>query len=369
MRTNYCLVFDAHQDLAFNILNFNRDYTQSAAEIRQQEHDIKSEAPNQIGDTLLGWQDYLKGQVAVIFATLFAAPLRRNPWDWNTQHYANRAQAYDRYRSQLDEYHRLADEHADKFLLIQVQKDLVDVLTPWQRKETENLKVGLVVLMEGAEGIREPAELEMWWEEGVRLIGPAWAGTRFCGGTGEPGPLTKEGYALLDAMASFGFVLDLSHMDERAALEALDHYPGTIIVSHANARALLQGSDSNRHLTDRQIAGVLERDGVIGVVPYNKFLQVGWKTVDGRLAVSLQQVVEHIDYICQMAGDAKHVGIGSDFDGGFGWQSVPAEINTIADLQKLVPLLEKRGYSSEDIARIMGYNWRSVLEKVLPEVV
>jgi membrane dipeptidase len=83
----------------------------------------------------------------------------------------------------------------------------------------------------------------------------------------------------------------------------------------------------------------------------------------------LELVVDHIDYICQLAGDAKHVGIGTDFDGGFGLQSVPAEINTIADLQKLVPLLKKRGYTENDITAIMGENWLSLLKETLPKSV
>jgi membrane dipeptidase len=201
----------------------------------------------------------------------------------------------------------------------------------------------------------------------VRIIGPAWAGTRFCGGTGEPGPITNEGYHLLDGMAGFGFILDISHMDEKAALQAIDFYPGTMIASHANASALLDDPDSNRFLSDRLIEGLLERDAVIGVVPYNRFLVSRWKKSDGRQAVTLDHLVAQIDHVCQMAGDAQHVGIGSDFDGGFGVQSVPAEIDTIADLQKIVPLLAQKGYTEGHIAAIMGQNWLSILNENLPE--
>ena len=222
------------------------------------------------------------------------------------------------------------------------------------------------MLMEGAEGVRSPAELEEWYTGGLRLIGPAWAGTRFCGGTREPGPLTAEGHALLEGMAQFGFILDLSHMDEKAALQALDVYPGNIVATHANALALLKGSDSNRHLSDRVLQGLLERDGISGVVAYNGFLRADWKRGDRRDLVGLRQVAAQIDYICQMAGDARHVGLGSDFDGGFGWQSVPAEINTIADLQKLAPLLEEMGYTQADIAAILGENWIARLRATLP---
>jgi membrane dipeptidase len=83
--------------------------------------------------------------------------------------------------------------------------------------------------------------------------------------------------------------------------------------------------------------------------------------------VPLDRVAAHIDYICQIAGDARHAGIGSDFDGGFGRQSAPDGIDTIADLQKLVPLLSRRGYSESDVAAILGENWLALLRRTLPE--
>jgi membrane dipeptidase len=236
-----------------------------------------------------------------------------------------------------------------------------------ERLSQQPLPVGLVMLMEGAEGVRHPGELAEWWQLGVRIIGPAWAGTRFCGGTREPGPMTKEGFELLEVMAEIGFVLDVSHMDEQAVLQALDAYPGTIIASHSNAAALLKGVDTNRHLSDQAITGLLERDAVIGTVIHNKFLKPGWAIADGRHQVTLQDVVAQIDYTCQRAGDSLHAGIGTDFDGGYGWQSVPGEIDTIADLQKLAALLFEKGYQEDDIAAILGRNWLDRLKRILPE--
>ena len=358
------LIVDAHQDLAWNILTFGRDYTRSAVETRQLERQTKTPAYN--GDTLLGWADYQQGNVAVVFSTLFSCPARKQLGEWDTQTYRDDAEAHRRYSVQLDAYHRLVDENPGKFRLLQTQSDLSETITQWENRNVENPPVGLVVLMEGAEGVRSIGELEMWWERGVRIIGPAWAGTRFCGGTGEPGPLTQAGYRLLEGMAEYGYILDISHMDEDAVLQALDAYPGTIIASHSNASVLLKGMESNRFLSDRVIQGLLERNAVIGVVLYNRFLVPGWTKRDGRHVVTLEHVVAQIDYICQMAGDAHHVGIGSDFDGGFGVQSVPADIATIADLQSLVPLLAQKGYTEEDIAIIMGRNWLNILKENLP---
>ena len=397
MPSSPLLLIDAHQDLAWNALTFGRDYTRSAAETRAQEAATGSLAPDRNGDTTLGWPDYQRGNVAIVFSTLYVSPAKQKMGDWDTEFYRDYNEAHNRYMKQVDFYHKLTDTHPDQFRLLQTRADLQNHLTQWdehlprlaayraqeaerqQSGEPTNPRtdeptlppsapVGLVILMEGAEGVREPAELEEWWARGARLIGPAWAGTRFCGGTREPGPLTKDGYALLEGMAAFGFTLDLSHMDAEAALQALDTYPGTIIASHANANALLKDFPTNRHLPDEVIRGLLERDGVIGVVPANGFLKVGWQRASGsrKEEVTLQHVVAHIDYICQMAGDAKHVGIGSDFDGGFGLQAVPAEVDTIADLQKLAPLLAEKGYSDADIANILGLNWQRILGKTLP---
>jgi membrane dipeptidase len=361
------LIIDAHQDLAWNILTFGRNYTLSAAETRKREQNTLAQYVNE--DTLLGWPDYQRGKVAVVFSTLFAAPVRSKLGEWDRQCYASDEEAHMRYSMQMDVYDRLVDEHPEKFQKIEICSDLQSVLTHWQRIDIEDHPVGLVILMEGAEGVREPAEVEQWYQRGVRIIGPAWAGTRFCGGTREPGPLTKEGFALLEHMAEFHFTLDLSHMDEKAALQALDFYPGAIVASHANCLALLNESSSNRHLTDRVIQGLLERGGTIGIVPANGFLRPNWVEAGGRSSVTLEYFVAHLDYVCQMAGDALHVGIGSDFDGGFGLQSVPAEIDTISDIRKIIPILKQKGYTENDIDAILGRNWLVHLQKTLPEAV
>jgi membrane dipeptidase len=223
--------------------------------------------------------------------------------------------------------------------------------------------------MEGADGIQSPDELGEWWDLGLRMIGLAWAGTRYAGGTGEPGPLTEEGRRLLSAMADFNFMLDLSHMDEAAALESLDRYEGPVMATHSNCAALMPGAETNRHLPDHVIRGLIERQGVIGVIPLNTFLKVGWlrKSGSAREEVPLETLIAHIDHICQLAGNAKHAGIGSDFDGGFGLQSIPPELDSIADLQLIASRLIARGYSETDAADILGGNWLRFLREHLPK--
>jgi membrane dipeptidase len=360
------ILVDAHEDIAYNILSFGRDYTRAAAETRRIEKENASPAPERNGETLLGWPDYQRGRAAVVFGTLFVTPIRRREDEWETQVYADFDQAHRLYRTQLDAYNKLADNHPGQFRLIGSRADLEAVLTHWADPTVEDHPVGLVPLMEGAEGVRTPSELEQWWEWGVRVIGPAWAGTRFCGGTHDPGPLTDDGKALLETMAELGFTLDLSHMDKQSVRQSLDLYPGPIIASHANAAALLPGYAGNRQLVDEVIQGILERDGIIGVVPFCKFLNPDWKTGDPRDSITLETLAAHVDHICQMAGDARHVGLGSDFDGGFGLSGVPAGIDTIADLQKLGPVLASKGYNDEQVAAVLGGNWLRHLKTYLP---
>jgi membrane dipeptidase len=362
------LIIDAHEDLAWNMLTFGRDYRRSAAETRQLESNTAT--PSRNGHTLIGWPDYQRGQVGLVFSTLFIAPKRYQSGLWDSQVFREGSDARRLYHAQIDCYRRLADQNPDFFRLITHKEDLRSVLKVWEGGPSDfptvTHPVGLVMLMEGAEGIEDPGELEEWWQSGVRILGPVWAGTRFCGGTQEPGNFTSDGFALLDKMAELGFTLDISHMTESSALQALDRFPGTIIASHANARVLLKNGKGERHFTDPVIRNLIERGGVMGVIPYNRFLLPDWSISDGRQAVPLSMLAAQIDYICQIAGDAFHTGLGTDFDGGFGWPSVPDEINTIADLQKLGPLLQERGYQIADIDNILGNNWKHMLERSLP---
>jgi membrane dipeptidase len=359
------LIIDAHEDLAYNVLNFGRDYLRAAVDTRRIEKETHSAAPQHNGETLLGWPDYQRGRVAVVFSTLFATPERYREGEWEKVSYGDADQAERLYRSQLDIYHDWEDRHPDAFRLIGNQAGLADLVGHW-KEDGPTHPVGLVPLMEGAEALHSPGELAGWWQAGLRIIGLAWAGTRFCGGTREPGPLTAEGRALLDGMADLGFTLDLSHMDELSARQALDRYPGPIIASHANAAAVALHYEGNRQLPDAVIKGIIARQGVIGVIPYCRFLDYSWKKGDRRDPITLQTLAVHIDHICQLAGDARNVGLGSDFDGGFGLASVPADVDTIADLQSLGAVLSARGYNESDVAAVLGGNWLHHLQTCLP---
>lgn len=349
------------------MLTYGRDYTRPVHETRRLESGTLT--PELNGDCTAGWPEYQRGQVATVFATLFATPARKKEAG-DIIFYPDYETAHRLYRNQIDVYRKLTDSHPDKFRLISSSREVDSVIEQWSKpvKDDEGHPVGLIFLMEGADGIRSPHELAEWYDLGLRIIGLAWAGTRYSGGTSEPGPLTEEGRKLISAMMDYNFILDLSHMDEAAALESLDRYEGPVMATHSNCAALMKGSETNRHLPDDVIRGLIEREGVIGLIPLNTFLKVGWLRKSGsrREEVPLDALIAHIDHICQLAGDANHAGIGSDFDGGFGLQSIPRELDTIADLQMIASKLIERGYSESDAENILGGNWLRFLRKHLP---
>lgn len=347
-------IIDGHLDLAYNACTLGRDVRRPVAEIRRQ--DMQDPPPGNPGTCLVSIPALREGKIAVIGSSIFVAPARkRDPQDAATYHNAEEAHALG--VEQLDFYRRLADED-DRVTLIKTRADLEQVFTSL---ETEHPQVGLFIVMEGADPIRTPGELRWWIERGLRGVGLTWAaGTRYAGGNSVPGPLTDAGTELLQAMADVNLLLDLSHLWEEAAYAALDQYPGPIVATHANPRAFL---DSPRHLSDTLIQRLAARGGLMGILPCNRMLDGTWSRGDPRLP--LTKVVEAIDYVCQLVGSAKHVGIGSDLDGGFGRESVPAGIETIADLKKIAPLLADRGYADDDIERIFYRNWSQILQQAL----
>lgn len=350
-------IVDAHEDIAWNTLVLGRDVRRSALETRRLEED--TDVPRRNGLCMVGLPEWLTGGVAIVFGTIFVSPVRRGIPKAHT--YATAEEAHTLAQAQLDYYHRLADE-CDQIALVRNRADLDAVLTSW---ESETPQVGIVLLMEGADPVREPAEAEMWFERGLRLVGLSWAaGSRYAGGNAAPGRLTDAGSELLAVMADLGLIVDVSHLAEESFFEVLDRFDGWIVATHANPRARVPGP---RQLSDEMIRRLAERDSVIGIVPYNLFLRPGWSKGDAKDAVTVADVAAAVDHVCQVVGDAARVGLGSDFDGGFGAESAPAEIDTVADLARIGPALGELGYGDEEIAAVLGGNWLRVLRAALPE--
>lgn len=354
------LLIDAHEDIAWNMMCYGRDYTQPALTTRARE--AGTPIAGDTGAAMLGLPEWLAGNVALIFATTFSMPRRSKFYSSFSAAYTTPDEAFTIAMRQIDVYRRLAEEN-QHFRLVHTQPDLEAALATWQGEQER--QIGLVLLMENADPIRKPDEVARWYGEGLRVIGPAWEGTRYCGGTGEPGPLTGDGVRLLKHMQDLNMVLDTSHMAEQAFFQALDRYGGPVIASHSNPRRYV---DIDRNLSDDMIRALIQRDGVIGIVPFNSFLVPGWsrRRGDPKDATQISTIVQHIDYVCQRAGNARHVAIGSDFDGGFGAESAPAGIDTVADLSKIAGGLRGAGYSPEDIEAVMHGNWLRILRQSLP---
>ena len=164
-------------------------------------------------------------------------------------------------------------------------------------------------------------------------------------------------------MEKLNFILDVTHLCDDAFWQAIDHFDGHIWASHNNCRAIV---DHNRQFSDDQIKVLIERDAVIGAAFDAWMLVPNWKRKQSTpvaMNCDLEKVIDNIQHICQLAGNTRHVAIGSDLDGAFGKEQCPYDLETIADLQKIPALLKKRGFSSEDINNIMHGNWLRFLRK------
>jgi membrane dipeptidase len=205
----------------------------------------------------------------------------------------------------------------------------------------------------------------LWFADGVRCASLVHYGTgAYAVGTGSTGPLTRRGIELLAEFRRLGIILDVTHLCDESFDQALDAYDGPVLASHNNCRALVPG---DRQFADAQIRRLIERGAVIGVALDAWMLFPGWKTGETpRAHVRLEAVVDHIDHICQLAGNCRHVGIGSDLDGGYGTEQMPTGLESIADLQKLDAMLAERGYADGDIDQVFYGNWHRFFREHLP---
>jgi membrane dipeptidase len=358
------IIIDGHQDIAWNYFNNRRDFRRSAREHRRRETDPVF--VQRFGRCMVGLPEEIEGRVALTNGTIFVAPT------WSRMHpdeivlYDTPDDAYREGTRQLEYYHKLAELH-EQIVVVQSQADLDTVLASWQDdKDPGERLFGIVILMEGADPILEPEQVEAWYVRGLRIVGPAWTATRYSGGTRALGPLTDLGRELLVAMRKLNMILDLSHIAPEAAYEALERYDGPIIASHANPLRF-RPDRVDRNLSDEIISLIAQRDGVIGVMLYNLFLVEGWRMGDRKEAADMNRFIAAIDHVCQITGSARHVGIGSDFDGGFGSDSTPVGFDTVADLHKIGPALAERGYAPGDIEAILSGNFLRMLRAGLPD--
>lgn len=340
-------LIDGHEDLAWNALTLGRDETAPLASIRHAEGAVPAHGE---GVATVSLPTLRAVDVRVVLATLFAYPQQGARRGYRTPE-----EAHQQALAQLTYYEQL---HAcGEATLVRSRADLEGVIAQ------ELPAPGLVLLMEGADPLRTPADLELFYDRGLRIIGPAWKATRYAGAAGQPGPLTTAGRELLGEMAVRGMALDISHLAEAAYEDALAIFPGLLIASHANCRALVPGE---RQLSDAQIRAIAARDGVIGLVFYNRFLRAGWRQDDGKAAVTLDDVAAHATHIAELVGP-RHVALGTDLDGGVGREVTPAEIDSIIDLPHIADALHAAGFDEDAVTGILHANWLRVLRAMWGE--
>ena len=358
------LIIDSHLDLAWNALQWNRDLRRSAHTLRSLEHHIQGKGRAQ-GTVAL--PELAQGRVALSFATLLARATG-NPVP--NLDYPSPEQAYGIAKGQLAYYRAL--EHEGHVRIVEDRAGLDAHWDRWQRWDEagpslgENRPpLGFVIAAEGLDFVLDPAQLEAWWQSGLRVAGLTHYGPgRYAGGTGTELGLTKLGAPLLTEMERLGMVLDLTHCSDQAFWEAMERFGGPVLASHNNCRALVA---HQRQFSDDQLCALIARDGVAGVACDCWMLDPLWS--EDRAAahqVTLAALADHVDHICQLAGTSHHAALGSDLDGGFGREQSPRDLDTIADLQALAGILADRGYAAEDIANVMHGNWLRLLRKAWP---
>ena len=349
------LIFDAHLDLAWNAISFGRDLTLSVDEIRRREAGMSDEPSR--GRNTVSLPELRRGSVAICVATLLARSgpevtsqsscLKRTDLDHPTQ-----SIAYAAAQAQLAYYDLL--ERQGHVRIIRSGPDLDGQWRAYQ-DDPQTTPLGIILGMEGADPIVEISQLSDWHAAGLRAIGPAHYGrSHYAYGTGVDGPLSERGVELLKEMARLGMILDVTHLSDQSFAQAMELFDGPVFASHHNCRALVPG---DRQLSDPQIRQLIARNAVIGAALDAWMLYPNWKRGEtSPEIVGLTAVADHIDHVCQLAGNARHSALGSDLDGGFGTEQTPGDLNTIADLQKLAPILSSRGYSDPDIDAIFHGN-------------
>lgn len=355
------LIVDGHLDLSMNALQWNRDLLASAYTIRTQENYTPGKGR---GQGTVAFPEMRQGRLALSFATLIARSTGRPVPHLD---YPTPIQSYGVAKGQLAYYRALERQGHVRIICDAAHLDAhIDEWAAWDARQggdapANTPPLGFVISMEGADPILDPGQLEEWWQAGLRLLGLTHYGPgRYAGGTGTEAGLGKLAGPLLSEMARCGMVLDLTHCSDRSFWEALERFPGPVHASHNNCRALVP---HQRQFSDEQIRAIIERGGVIGAALDCWMLNPGWRHGDDNRAIALNDAVNHIDHICQLAGNSRHVGIGTDLDGGFGREGSPHDLDTIADLQRMVALLGQRGYPSSEIAGIMHGNWLAFLRE------
>jgi len=353
-------IFDAHLDLSMNALEWNRDLTRPLDEIRKREEgktDLKDR-----GNGTVCLPEMRQNGIGICVATQIARyvkPSSELP-GWHSPE-----QAWAQSQGQLAWYRAM--EERGEMKQVTTAAELEAAVEVWTNDPPEDAPIYYMLSLEGADSMVTIDHVERSYEQGLRAIGPAHYGPgTYAQGTHATGGLGPKGPDLLKEMDRLGMILDATHLCDDSFREAMDIFQGRVWASHSNCRTLVP---NDRQFTDEQLQELIERGAVIGGALDAWMMVPGWikmKTKPEDVGVKLEHLVDHIDHVCQLAGNSLHSGIGTDLDGGFGTEQTPMDLNSIADLQKVPAMFKARGYSDEDVANIMHGNFLRFLREALP---
>jgi len=352
------MIVDAHLDLSMNAMEWNRDLTRPIEEIRNREKGM-TDKPDR-GNGVVNFEELRKGNVGLVVATQIARYVSpQNPLPgWHSPE-----QAWAQTQAQLAWYNEM--EVRGELVQINNLISLENHLQQWNSTENKsNLPIGYILSLEGADSIVTLKHLERAYQNGLRAVGPAHYGPgRYAQGTDATGGIGKSGRELLKEMERLNIILDATHLCDDSFWEALENFKGPVWASHNNCRSLVP---HNRQFSDEQLKELIQRGAVIGGVMDAWMLVPNWVrgvSTPQSMDCTLDKLIDHMDHICQLAGNTLHVGIGSDLDGAFGKEQSPIDIETIADLKKIPALLSQRGYKEQDVENITSKNWLRFLRK------
>jgi membrane dipeptidase len=348
------LIFDVHLDLAWNAIEYNRDQRWTQERLRRREIGMSDHVFR--SRSTVCFPEMRRGNVGLCVATQLA---RYVPYFGRLPGFASPEQAWAETQGQLAWYREM--EGCGELVQIRNRSQLDAHLASWLGDAPAagvQRPIGYILSLEGADSIVSLKHLERSYADGLRAIGPVHYGPGVYGhGTDDEGPLTPRGHELLREMERLGIILDATHLCDESFWDALDHFHGPVWASHSNCRAL---ANWNRQFTDAQLKELIKRGAVIGMALDAIMMVHGWAHLRSKpqdFGLKLEKICEHIDHICQLAGNTRHVGIGTDLDGGYGTEQTPLDVDSIADLANLDGLLAARGYTPADIEGIFHGNF------------
>jgi membrane dipeptidase len=301
--------------------------------------------------------------------------------------------SFARAMQHISTIHAWVDRHPDRLLFATTGPDV--------RRAKREGKIAIFIGVEGGHAIessldrlrdlhaRGASYLTLTWNNGV-----PWAGSSIGVDGTRKGGLTDFGRDVVREMNRLGMLVDLSHVSDSTFFDAIAVSSAPVIASHSSARAL---SDFPRNLSDDQLRAIARNGGVVNVNFFSRFLDSGYRvraeSVEAEIATARAALrpgpdsaaaaarlsarrhamlaalpgtpfgvlIDHFDHIARVAG-VDHVGLGSDFDGV---SALPMGMEDVTRLSRIAEALLDRGYSEQDVSKMLGGNMLRVMERVL----